>query len=141
MRLWHKDLISVLPKQQLLGQWHEVCCIARNISVNNTPNHILVNKIMNYPCSHFNTYAIAIYKEMIKRGYKCDWNKYEKWCINTAIVELNNIFPNWHDDRYLLQCYYNLQEKYDCSGITDYEWQFVHNATTRILNSHRYERC
>jgi uncharacterized protein (TIGR02328 family) len=32
MRLWHKDLISVLPRQQLLGQWRECCLIARNIA-------------------------------------------------------------------------------------------------------------
>ena len=39
MRLWHKDLISVLPRQQLLGQWRECCLIARNIAEKNTPNH------------------------------------------------------------------------------------------------------
>lgn len=31
MRLWHKDLIKVLPKEQLLGQWRELACIAKNI--------------------------------------------------------------------------------------------------------------
>lgn len=25
MRLWHKDLIPVLPRKQLLGQWLECC--------------------------------------------------------------------------------------------------------------------
>lgn len=25
MRLWHKDLIPYLPRQQLLGQWRECC--------------------------------------------------------------------------------------------------------------------
>ena len=49
MRLWHKDLIPVLPRQQLLSQWRECCCIARNIVENGTPNHILVNKILDYP--------------------------------------------------------------------------------------------
>lgn len=29
MRLWHKDLIEVLPRQQLLGQWRECCAIAK----------------------------------------------------------------------------------------------------------------
>ena len=49
MRCWHKDLISVLPKQQLLGQWRECCLIAKNIAEQGTPNHILVNRIFNYP--------------------------------------------------------------------------------------------
>ena len=122
MRLWHKDLIPVLPRQQLLGQWREVCCIARNIEVKGSPNHILVNKIMDYPTSHFNTYALAVYREMIKRKYTCDWEKYEKWCTNKSIINLDDIFPNWHNDRYFWQCYYNLQEKHDCGGIKDSEW-------------------
>ena len=33
MRLWHKDLICVLPKNQLLGQWREVCLIAKEIAM------------------------------------------------------------------------------------------------------------
>lgn len=122
MRLWHKNLILVLPRQQLLGQWREICCIARNIEVGGSPNHILVNKIMDYPISHFNTYALTVYKEMIKRKYKCNWEKYEKWCTNTSIIDLDKIFPRWHNDRYLWQCYYNLQEKHDCDGIIDAEW-------------------
>lgn len=127
MRLWHKDLIPVLPRQQLLGQWREVCCIARNIEVEGSPNHILVNKIMDYPECHFNTYAWAVHNELIKRGYKCVWEKYSKWAINRAIIELHNIFPDWHNERYLLQCYYNLQEKYDCGGITQEEWDKIKN--------------
>ena len=127
MRLWHKDLIPVLPKQQLLGQWREVCCIARNIEVEGSPNHILVNKIMDYPECHLNTYAWAIHDELIKRGYKCAWEKYSKWAVNRVIIELHNIFPNWHNERYLLQCCYNLQEKYDCGGITQEEWDKIKN--------------
>ena len=55
MRLWHKDLIDVLPNGQLLGQWRECCAIARNIKAKGTPNHLLVNKIMDYPDIDFNT--------------------------------------------------------------------------------------
>ena len=35
------------------------------------------------------------------------------------------IFGDWHNDRYLMQCYYNLQEKHDCGGISDDEWQKI----------------
>ena len=31
MRLWHKDLVTVLPRMQLLGQWRECCLIAKSI--------------------------------------------------------------------------------------------------------------
>ena len=31
MRLWHTDLIPVLPKEQLVGQWRELSAIAGSI--------------------------------------------------------------------------------------------------------------
>lgn len=127
MRLWHKELIQVLPRQQLVSQWRECCCIARNIDVDGTPNHLLVNKLLEYPESHFNVYTLHVYKEMEKRRYKCDWNKFTKWRINRNYDwELKDIFPDWHTDRYLRQCYYNMQEKYDCGGISNEEWAKVH---------------
>ena len=128
MRLWHKGLIPYLPKQQLLGQWRECCCIARNIAVNGTPNHILVNKIMDYPYSHLNTYTLEVYREMIKRGYKCDWEKYDKWRANKTITDINDCFTDWHNTRYLNQCFYNLQEKYDCGGITKEEYHRIYTV-------------
>lgn len=32
-----------------------------------------------------------------------------------------------HNDRYLKQCYYNLQEKYDRGIITQEEWEKIEN--------------
>ena len=132
MRLWHKDLIPILPKQQLLGQWRECCLIAKNISVNGTPNHILVNKIMDYPIDHFLYYVGSIYTEMLTRGYKCTWKSFEQYrlCPKYGRIKCNSdmLFYNWHNDRYLQQCFYNLQEKYDCGGIPTEEWKTLYNA-------------
>lgn len=129
MRLWHKDLIQVLPKQQLLGQWRECCAIARNIAVNGTPNHLLVNKIMDYPKWHFSAYAITVAKEMENRGYKVDRYKFFKWfdkwdegTVKTHDIASEELFKGWHNDRYFRQCFYNLQEKYDCEGISFEDW-------------------
>ena len=123
MRLWHKDLIPVLPKQQLLGQWRECCLIAKNIAEKGTPNHLLVNKILDYPIEHFFRYGIRVVNEMERRGYKVDLYKFIRWFDRlSAEREYEDIFDTWHNDRYLKQCYYNLQEKYDCGGITQAEW-------------------
>ena len=129
MRLWHKDLIPVLPKQQLISQWRECCCIARNISVNGSPNHLLVNKIMDYPKWQFMKYTIEVCKELEKRGYKINRYKFFKWfdqwddgTIKTGDIDYDDLFAGWHNSRYLIQCYHNLQEKYDCGGITKDEW-------------------
>jgi hypothetical protein len=34
--------------------------------------------------------------------------------------------------RYLLQCYYNLQEKYDCGGITEKQWNKINQRFYEI---------
>lgn len=136
MRLWHKDLISVLPRSQLLGQWRECCCIARNISLMGTPNHILVNRIMNFPLSHFCTYCKIIYEEMLARGYSCNWINFSKWMYGMTDEDLQVDFEDlfcycgpgsipWHDEQYYWQCCSNLEEKYDCGGIPIDEWDIV----------------
>ncbi len=128
MRLWHKDLISVLPRQQLVAQWRECCLIARNISMNGTPNHILVNKVLNFPIEHFYRYGCKVHNEMQKRGYKVDFKKFLKHsCFDKMSSEygLDPLFETWHNDRYLRQCYYNLQEKCDCGGISLEEWNKI----------------
>lgn len=124
MRLWHKDLIPVLPRQQLLSQWRECCCIARNIAVNGTPNHILVNKVLEYDKSDLYSYSVLVSNEMKDRGYNVDRDNFEKWCYSDHFK--SHPFVGWHNDRYFWQCYYNLQEKYDCGGISEEEWHKIY---------------
>lgn len=128
MRLWHKDLIKVLPRQQLISQWRECCCIARNIEVNGSPNHILVNPIMNYPINDFIFYTSLVYLEIINRGYRANFDKFGQhfplYCPNGFYV-FSNLYEDWHNDRYLTQCLYNLQEKFDRGGISIDEWNKI----------------
>ena len=129
MRLWHKELISYLPREQLVAQWRELSAIAGNIKTKGTPNHILVNKIMNYPFNDFITYAAAVRQEMTYRGYRTMdsvWKKITSVSNNDYnIIPLNEIFNGWHNDRYLLQCLLNLEEKYDCGGIEQKDWDRI----------------
>ena len=129
MRLWCKDLIKYLPYRQLLSQYRECCCIAKSIHDKGTPNHILVNKIMDYPIEHFYTYSFYIMTEMIQRGYKCNWNRFEKWFdkIPNHLVNFMELFKDWHDERYLKQCLFNLEEKALCQGIPKNEWDIIYN--------------
>ena len=139
MRLFHKDLITALPRQQLLGQWRECCLIAKQIHMKGTPNHILVNKIMDYPLNHFCYYGRLIELEMTKRGYRVKGDKFDKWLRNENYAipypypTYKELFADWHNNRYLRQCYYNLQEKYDCGGINDDEWEIIQNTYTEIM--------
>ena len=131
MRLWHKELIHCLPKNQLLGQWRECCCIAKSIAEKGTPNHILVNKIMDYPIDHFAYYCRIVYRFMEMREYKCNpdlLSKYLNIDWQYSWVYVGDLFRDWHNPRYYKQCYYNLQEKYDCGGISDDEWEKILRA-------------
>ncbi len=138
MRLWHKDLIPVLPRQQLLAQWRECCCIARNIAVKGSPNHILVNVVLEYPLGMFTTYTRLVRDEMSQRGYKISVRSLRNYKanINKCSIKLDNyniietgpietLYTDWHNDRYLTQCFYNLQEKYDRGGISADEWKQI----------------
>ena len=131
MRLWHKELINVLPRQQLVSQWRECCCIGRLIKENGTPNHILVNKIIEYSVPHFVSYTRLVSNEMKRRKYKVDDEKFLRYieslylpCYDCALT-FESIFADWHNNRYFFQCFYNLQEKYDCGGISDEEWNQI----------------
>ena len=128
MRLWHWKLISALPREQLVAQWRELSAIAGNLNTKGTPNHILVNKVCDYPREHFISYAFWVRQEMTRRGYRTMDSVWDKiYCTRETdygeieIVPLEDLFPGWHNDRYLEQCYFNLEEKYDCGGV-DEEW-------------------
>ena len=125
MRLWHKDLITALPREQLVAQWRELSAIAGNLNTKGTPNHILVNKVCDYSRDHFISYAFWVRQEMTRRGYRTMDSVWDK-ILSTRevdygeqqILPLKDLFPGWHNNRYLTQCYHNLEEKYDCGGVT-----------------------
>ena len=121
MRLWHKDLIMVLPRQQLLGQWRECCLIATQIAEKGTPNHVLVNRVLDYPKDHFYTFCKLVQHEMYHRKYRMTMQAQRKIWRELWHYE-HDIFPGWHNDRYLKQCLANLQEKYDCGAVPEEEW-------------------
>lgn len=71
MRLWHIDLIPVLPQKQLLGQWRELNSIFKLQN-----RHVLINFVYNYPKEHLYNYSLKIICEMQKRNYKIDFSNF-----------------------------------------------------------------
>lgn len=71
---------------------------------------------------------------MQRRGYTCNINNFDKYGLRPTNLECGyggmpyyKLFNSWHNDRYLKQCYYNLQEKYDCGGISENDWIVINN--------------
>ena len=67
MRLWHKDLISKLPRKQLLGQ-HRECCALRGKGWGK--RHSVVDYVFKHPYNMLFNYHQKIMVEMASRGYK-----------------------------------------------------------------------
>ena len=130
MRLWHQDLISKLPRQQLLGQ-HRECCALRGKGWGRP--HSVVNYVFSYSPEYLVAYHYLIMDEMVKRGYNPDaiwrnpnWRgkelKEDNWIKTQNTVEDET--PFWltlasqekpiykeHDNNYLKECIENLKAK------------------------------
>lgn len=145
MRLWHYELISVLPGKQLVSQWRECCAVAGEIAKYGSPRSPLTRKVIEYPILHFVAYTNKVLAEMNKRDYEVSEKSYLRfvnnmnngkenfWNPGDRLIINDVLFPEWHNSRYLAQCYYNLQEKYDCGRITDEEWEIINCFYTKYF--------
>ena len=130
MRLFHKDLIEVLPRKQLLGQWRELNSIFKLQN-----RHILINFVYEYDKKILCNYSKLVINEMFKRGYKVNIYNYERYFNGSDYLSCpyEDIFAYKMNERYLKQCLYNLQEKYDCGGISQEEWQKIEDKFGGVM--------
>lgn len=128
MRLWHIDLIPYLPREQLIAQWRELSAIAGAIQKKGTPNHILVNFVLDYDYDNFINYAAEVREEMTRRGYRTMnsvWEKIISLKPDWKQLPHNKIYKEKMNKTYLTICYYNLYEKYLCGGIEQNCWNLI----------------
>lgn len=128
MRLWHYKLIPVLPNAMLVSQWRECIAIKRQWE-KGTLKHRLVSYVKDYNKLYFLNYVNRVIEEMYSRNIKFKdiyYNEILNFCWNGAFVS-NNLMYQEHNDRYLTQCYYNLEEKHDRGIISDEEWEPTNN--------------
>jgi len=142
MRLWHKSLIKVLPQQHLVAQWRELSAIAGAIQKNGTPNHILVNFVLDYDYDNFISYAYYVREEMTKRGIRTMnsvWDKIVALKPNYNLLPIEDIYREKMDSLYLTICYYNLYEKYMCGMFDDITEinKTVCNDTVELLKNNK----
>lgn len=116
LRLWHEDLISKLPRQQLLGQ-HRECAALRGNGWGKP--HSTVNYVFNYNPYLLFKYHTLVMDEMIRRGYNVSKEWYDKNYRgknsdpykNLEVIETSHpIYPE-HDKQYYKECILNIKEK------------------------------
>lgn len=120
MRLWHQDLLSLLPRAQILGQ-HRECCALRGLGWGR--KHSTVDYVFTHSVKRLVDYHCLVLKEMERRGYKPDrlWycpeyrgKKAMPWpnilTYKENSVTESKIYPE-HDDAYREECIANLMKK------------------------------
>ena len=116
MRLWHEQIIHLLPKNQLLGQ-HRECCALRGNGWNK--KHKTVDYVFTYSPYNLFIYHSKIMDEMEKRGYRVstewrDKNYRGKKAESYSNLEETNISSpiyKEHNREYLAECIENLAGK------------------------------
>ena len=115
IRLWHYKLLPILPNKMLIAQWRECIAIKRQWE-KGTLKHRLVSYVMDYDKKYFLSYVIQIVDQLSFRHIKFKRKYYDeivKFCGDEARFSVNLFDYPEHNDRYLKQCYYNFEEKYD----------------------------
>lgn len=125
MRLWHQDLIPLLPRQQLLGQHREICALRGNSW---GKKHATVNYVFTHQPEYLVAYHKLVMDEMHKRGYNvnevwltpcyrgknCKPHEFLSDIIGSytlaSAYEGKKIYPE-HNDDYLQECIENLKNK------------------------------
>ena len=116
MRLWHEQIIHLLPKNQLLGQ-HRECCALRGNGWNK--KHKTVDYVFTYSPYNLFIYHSKIMDEMEKRGYRVsrEWRdknyRGQKAESYSNLEETNISTPIYkeHNDEYLSECIEKLAGK------------------------------
>ena len=142
MRLWHSELLPYLDNNRIVAQWRELLAIKGTIIKHGTPKSSIVNKVLDYNIDHFKAYTKLVVDEMNRRHIRFDIHKYievmewncDKFNVNCGYSNEPTLYCGWHNDRYLRQCYYNLEEKYDCGAVPEQTWNriklFISGRTT-----------
>lgn len=127
MRLWDYRLIPVLPNKMLVSQWRECIAIKRQWE-KGTLKHRLVSYVTEYTKEYFFNYVQLVTFYMKERKIKYNQKYYTEifdFCDNEMDYENRQrlVYYPEHNDRYLKQCYYNLEEKADRGIISEEEWE------------------
>jgi uncharacterized protein (TIGR02328 family) len=130
MRLWHCELLPYLPDAQFKGQLRELVAIMHDWRDKGKTNHLLINKVMEYPKNDLLRYFVyyeAVYHKRYNKWLTKYWEEFKDFYDTPIDKRSKGCFDDWHNKEYLRVCMANLYEKHNFgigkSRITDEEWQ------------------
>lgn len=116
MRLWHQELISHLPRMQLLGQHREIAALRGN---GWGRRHATVDYVFRYSPYRLYRFHLLVMDDMRRRGFHPDdrWSdplyrgrSCEPYEVLVPCTVPDPIYPE-HDEAYLRECLENLKGK------------------------------
>ena len=131
MRLWHYELISILPKNILIRLWHDCEAIGSNLERKGTTGDVKCEKILDYASWEFYKYCLRVKEVMLEKHCKInsrlskllfDRIKNNEDKFHTFNLEPHSIFMSWHDLNYFDLCYKLIKELHDCNVIKNDDW-------------------
>lgn len=141
MRLWDYRLIPVLPNAQLKAMRYEIGDMVKQ-------HPKIKNRLVNYANDYDIKYLYSLFEDVLDEFDKRKINHNKKYDdeIEKTVKEKSrfqfsylNLYYEEHNDRYLKQCYYNLQEKYDRGIISEEEWQPIQNFWDKFIKEKSIE--
>lgn len=133
-RLWHWQLLPVLPLAQL--RMLKACCISLSemLSKGQMPKQICNEAMRAYPIEDFAIYNSLLIGELKNRGELTGIVERKLRMLEPFITPNTPPFVGWHNRKYLIQCISNLSEKKDNNKISDDEWKAICNEFDEIVN-------
>ena len=151
MKIWHKDLIKVLPRTQLIRLLKDCIRLAQfkmqygNITTADVrgsyPYSVL--RVNDYSIDDVLAYTKLVCDEIHKRLYSVSDKTMQElkhiYMVDALLhtneeeppylnIRYKDIFKGWHNKRYLKQCYYLLEEMYDCGVYSEGDIEKAHMA-------------
>ena len=141
MRLFHYALLPYLPELQFRGQLREIVAIMHDWRDKGTTNHLLINKVMEYPKNDLVRYFLVyegLYHERYGKWLTKQWEEFKAFDDTPLDNRSNGCFDGWHTKEYLRSNMANLWEKHTMgvgkSRISDEEWQTLLDGYRQITN-------
>ena len=137
MRIWHTELVPLLPTWLLEQQWEDCLEIAKNIALTGDPGDPMVYPVIEYDFHHLDFYCGMVQDALAKRDVKVTrhvLNRLLKQAMERprkvrrkqTVIQIpeqaSDVFRLWHTPHYFRQCFFRLEEMYDRGLITDDDW-------------------